>query len=103
MSFEVPKQQERYRDTGRREITLFGRTVLASLVRLKEADAAVLRSSHEIFVDRLPGVSNQQIQGQIINFDGALYRVVKVTDPKASDPTMRSRYLRLLSVAVPDT
>lgn len=98
MSFQIPHQQERYKDTGRREIILLGRTILASLVKLKEADANALRSSHEMFVDRLPGVSNQQIQGQVIDFDGGLYRVSKVMDPKINDPEMRGRYLRLLCV-----
>lgn len=96
MSFEVPRQQARYADTGRREITLLNRTVPASLVRLKEADALALKSTHEIFVDRLSGVSNQQIQGQVIDFDGGLYRVNKVMDPKITDPAMRGRYLRIL-------
>jgi hypothetical protein len=100
MVFEVPQQQERYKDTGRREIVLLGRTVLASLVKLKEADANALRASHEIFVEKLPGVPNQQLQGQVINFDGRDYRVIKVTDPKISDPVMRGRYLRLISTAV---
>ena len=100
MSFQVPEQQERYKDTGRREIVLFGRTILASLVKLKEADANALKASHEIFVDRLPGISNQQIQGQLIDFDGTTYRVVKVTDPRINDPAMRGRYLRLISIEV---
>jgi hypothetical protein len=103
MAFEVPRQQERYRDTGRREITLLGRTVLASRVRLKESDAIALGADYEIYVDRLPGISNQQIQGQVIRFEGDACRVVRVTDPKAGDPTMRGRYLKLLTVSVPDT
>lgn len=102
MSFEVPQQQERYKDTGRREIVLMGRPILASLVKLKEADANALRASHEIFVDRMPGVSNQQIQGQIIDFDGDLYRTGKVSDPNISDPSMRGRYLRILCTRMTD-
>ena len=59
MSFEVPRQQARYADTGRREITLLNRTMPASLVRLKEADALALRASHEIFIEKVSGISNQ--------------------------------------------
>ncbi len=102
MSFEVPRQQARYADTGRREIILLNRTMPASLVRLKEADALALRASHEAFIEKIPGVSNSQITGQTINFDGQFYRIIKVTDPKAADPTMRGRYVRLICVAVAD-
>jgi hypothetical protein len=100
MSFQVPRQQARYADPGRRDITLLGRTMPASLVRLKEADAMVFRSTHEIFVDRPNRLSPQQIQDQIINFDGDLYKVVRVVDPKASDPTMKGKYWRILCTRV---
>lgn len=102
MSFQVPRQQARYADTGRREIEILGRRVLASCLPLKEADAKALKSDYEIFVDKLSGVQNQQIVGQTIVFDGKPYRVVKVMDPRITDPVMRGRYLRLLSVAVTD-
>ena len=98
MTFIPPAQQSRYADTGRREINVLGRLVLASLAALKEADARTLKGTHEIFIDRIPGVNSQQLQGKVLDFDGRLFRVVKVTDPKASDPTMRGRYLRLISV-----
>jgi hypothetical protein len=96
MSFQVPRQQARYADTGRREIDLLGRRVLASLVRLREADARALNASHEIFVDKIPGLGNTQLVGQTIEFDGRKFRVSRVTDPKASDPVMRGRYLRAI-------
>lgn len=102
MTFQVPRQQARYADTGRREIDILGRRVLASCLPLKEADVLSLKCSHEIFVDKLQGVQNQQIVGQTIVFDGKSYRVVRVVDPRISDPVMRGRYLKLLSVAVPD-
>jgi hypothetical protein len=98
MAFKPPQPQQRYADTGRRQIRLLNRLVLASLVKLKESEALALGASYEIFVDRIPGASNAQIQGQTVDFDGVPYRVVRVTDPKAADPDMRGRYLRLLSV-----
>lgn len=101
MSFEVPRQQARYADTGRREIDLLGRRVLASLVRLKEADAQTLNATHEVFVNKIQGIGNTQLVGRDIEFDGRLFRVSKVTDPKASDPVMRGRYLRLICTETP--
>jgi hypothetical protein len=98
MAYVPPIRQRAYEDTGRRQIDLLGRKVLASLVALKEADARTFQASHELFIDRIPGVTPQQIMGQIIDFDGELYQVKKVMDPKASDPTMRGRYLRMISV-----
>ena len=82
----VPPIDRAYEDTGRRQIDLLGRKVLASLVALKEADARTFQASHEMFIDRIPGVTPQQIMGQTIDFDGELYQVRKVMDPKASDP-----------------
>ena len=101
MSFQVPRQQARYADTGRREINLLGRRVLASLVRLKEADALAFGASHEAFISKIQGVGNAQLVGQTIEFDGRFFRVSKVTDPKATDPVMRGRYNRLICTEVP--
>ncbi len=101
MTYEPPRPQQRYMDTGRREITLAGRTVLASRLRLKEGEAALLKATHEIFIERQPGLTNQQLVGQEITFDGDVFRVVKVTDPKSTDPVMRGKYLRLISVQQP--
>lgn len=100
MAYVPPIQQRTYADSGRRQIDLLGRKVLASIAPLKEADARTFSASHELFIDRIPGVTPQQITEQIIDFDGELYRVKKVMDPKASDPTMRGRYLRMISVKV---
>jgi hypothetical protein len=100
MIFQVPRQQARYADTGRREIDLLGRRVLSSLLRLKEADARTLNATHELYVDKIPGIGNAQLIGQTIEFDGRFFRVSKVTDPKASDPVMRGRYLRIICTEV---
>jgi hypothetical protein len=100
MSFQVPRQQARYADTGRREIDLLGRSVLASLVKLKAADARALGASHEIFIDKIQGIGNAQLVGQTIEFDGRFFRISKVTDPKAGDPVMRGRYVRLICTEV---
>lgn len=100
MSFQVPRQQARYADTGRREIDLLGRRVLASLVKLKEADARALGGDHEIFISKIPGVGNAQLVGQTIVFDGRFFRVSKITDPKATDPVMRGRYNRIICTEV---
>lgn len=98
MVYVPPTQQQRYADSGRREIKLLNRTVPASLVALKEADAKSLSASHEAFVDRMPGINPAQIQGQVIDFDGRSFKVTKVTDPRATDPTMRGRYWRLICI-----
>lgn len=98
MAYQSPPQQQRYADSGRRTIKLLGQSMNASLAKLKEADAIMLGAEYEIFIDKLPRMVPQQIISQIIDFDGTPYRVVKVMDPKASDPVMKGRYLRLLSV-----
>lgn len=98
MSYREPLQQERYADSGRRQITLSGRQMLASLVKLKPADAATFNASHEIFIDRIQGLSPNTVVGQIVQFDGWNYRVVKAMDPRQNDPTMRGKYLRMICV-----
>lgn len=102
MAYQTPPQQMRYADTGRRQITLLNRQMPASLVKLRESDARVLSATHEIFIDKIAGVSSQQIVGQTINFDGRSFRAVKVTDP-APTPFMRGRYYRIICVEAETT
>lgn len=98
MVYVPPNPQQRYADSGRREIRLLNRVVPASLVALKESDAKSLAATHELFVDKIPGINPQQVQGQTVDFDGAILKITKVTDPRAADPTMRGRYWRLICV-----
>jgi hypothetical protein len=103
MAYQNPPQQMRYADNGRREITLLNRQMPASLVKLRESDARLLSATHEIFVDKIAGVSPQQIVGQTIDFGGRSFRAVKVTDPRAADPVMRGRYYRIICVEAETT
>lgn len=99
MAYQEPFQQQRYADSGRRTIAVFGRTVPATRLALKESEARLLSATHEINIDRLPGIAPQQLLGQVIDFDGTRYRVTRAVDPRAGDPAMRGRYVRMICVA----
>jgi hypothetical protein len=102
MAYQEPFQQQRYADNGRRTITVLGRTVPATRVALKESEARLLNATHEINVDRIPGVAPQQLLGQVIDFEGTRYRVTRAVDPRAGDPAMRGRYVRMICVVADD-
>ena len=101
MAFQEPRQQYRYADSGRRTIDILGRTVPATCLALKESEARLLSATHEINIDRIAGISPQQIVGQTVEFEGTSYRVVKAMDPRANDPAMRGRYVRMICVVAP--
>jgi len=90
--YSVPVQDQRYADSGRREITLAGRRVGASCTPLKPEDAARFGASHQIVCTAVRGAK----PGMAVEFDGTAYRVRHVTDPRAADPVLRGRYLRLI-------
>jgi len=90
--YSVPVQDQRYADSGRREITLAGRRVGASCTPLKPEDAARFGASHQIVCTAVRGAK----PGMAVEFDGTTYRVRHVTDPRAADPVLRGRYLRLV-------
>jgi hypothetical protein len=90
----IPIQDQRYADTGRRTVAVGGRRVGASCTPLKPEDAARFNATHQIV---LPAVKGPRA-GSVVDFDGTPYRVVHVTDPRASEPAMRGRYLRLICV-----
>lgn len=94
MDFQVPKPDRRYSDSGRRTVQIAGKSVSAALSQLSVEDAARYRATHEIVISRMVTVR----PGAIVEFDGNSYRVITVSDPKANDPVMRGRYLRLICV-----
>lgn len=98
MTFREPQQQQRYADSGRRTIDILGRTVPATRLALKESEARQLNASHEINIDRIAGIAPQQLVGKVIDFEGTPYRITRAMDPRANDPTMRGRYVRLICV-----
>lgn len=93
--FQIPIRDERYADSGRRLIKIGSRDVSASLTPLRPEDAVQFGATHQIFIPKVHGVS----VNMVIDFDGVKYRVVKMIDPRADDPIVRGRYLRLISVA----
>lgn len=94
MDFQIPRPDRRYADSGRRTVQIAGKSVSAALAKLRAEDSARYRATHEIVINRVVTVR----AGAIINFDSTNYRVITVTDPKADDPVMKGRYLRLICV-----
>lgn len=99
MTYNIPIQDERYADSGRRQITLAGRTVGASCTPLKPEDAARFGASHQVMTSAVKGAK----VGMVIDFDGTPYRVKQVRDPRAGDANMRGRYMQLICVPEPPT
>ena len=97
MVFHVPRlDRAATADSGRRTITVGDRAVSAALAPLSADDAARYRATHEIYVRGDVTVK----AGTRIDFDGATYRIIAVTDPKAGNPDMKGRYRRLICAAV---
>lgn len=94
MDFQLPRPDKRYSDSGRRTVQIAGKSISAALSQLSVEDATRYRATHEIVISRMVTVR----PGTIIEFDGKNYRVITVSDPKADDPVMRGRYLRLICV-----
>ena len=94
MDFHLPKPDRRYADSGRRVIQIAGKSISAALAKLKAEEVAKYRATHEILINRVVTVR----AGAMIDFDGQNYRVITVTDPKADDPVMKGRYLRLICI-----
>lgn len=99
MTFGIPIQDERYADSGRRQITIAGRGVSASCTPLKPEDASRFGASHQITLSTAKSAK----PGMVIDFDGTSYRVKQVRDPRANDPNMRGRYMQLICVPDPPT
>lgn len=97
MKFQIPVQDQRYADTGKRRIMVGGREVNAALSELKASEAHSFSATHQIYLDRVPGIA----PGLIIVFEDQRFIVVRIIDPRASDPTMRGRYLRLICNRAP--
>lgn len=97
MKFQIPVQDQRYADTGKRRITIGGREVNASLSELKPSEAHAYTATHQIYLDRVPGIA----PGMIVVFEDMRFIVTKIIDPRAADPTMRGRYLRLICNRAP--
>jgi hypothetical protein len=96
MDFKTPKPDRRYSDSGRRTVQISGKSISAALSRLSLEDATRYRATHEIVISRMVTVR----PGAIMEFDGKSYRVITVSDPKADDPVMKGRYLRLICIEV---
>lgn len=87
-----PIRDQRYADSGRREILVAGRRVTAACTPLKPEDAERYGATHQIVCPVAKGAK----PGLLVDFDGTPYRVRQVTDPRAGDPAMRGRYMRLI-------
>jgi hypothetical protein len=92
MIFQIPVQDQRYADSGKRIVKIGNRDVSAALSGLREEDQVLFGATHQIFIPKVPGVN----PGMVIDFEGVPYRVVKIADPRANDPDMRGRYYRLI-------
>lgn len=92
MTFSIPIQDERYADSGRRQITIAGRNISASCTPLKPEDAARFGASHQITLSAIKGAK----VGMVIDFDGTVYRIKQIRDPRLNDPAMRGRYVQLI-------
>lgn len=92
MTYSIPIQDERYADSGRRQISIAGRSISASCTPLKPEDAARFGASHQITLSTVKTAKS----GMVIDFDGTPYRVKQIRDPRANDPNMRGRYMQLV-------
>jgi hypothetical protein len=99
MTYSIPVQDQRYADPGRREVTVAGRRVGAACTPLTPEDAVRHRATHQIVC---PAVRAAK-PGIVVEFEGVPYRVAAVTDPRAGDPAMRGRYMRLVCSPEPPT
>jgi hypothetical protein len=91
----IPQQDERFRDSGRREIIINGRTVQAAKAPLRADELVTFApNTHQIVFRVTPGVSARA--GTTLDFDGELFVVGATADPHAGDELMKRKFIKLI-------
>lgn len=91
----IPKQDERFRDSGRRVIEITGRPVSAAKDKLRADEIEEHFPATEQIVYRITPGANARA-GMIVQFDGQSFKVCAVADPFAKDDLMKRKFVKLI-------
>lgn len=95
----IPKQDERYRDTGRRTIQISGRPVSAALAPLRADERDANPScTHQIVYRAMPGAVART--GTTVRFEDDSFLIRAIADPFAGDDAMKRKFVKLIVQAV---